>query len=130
MAGWRDIKRSMRRDVHREMCVPALYLHAPGATPFPLTVRGPHNKRPLSVGDLAGASEGWAEREDTQPRLIFLRSELPEGFRQGATISIEPGEAYLLGPFLKPDDIIQAVEVMPLDETDAAGLPVHEAYSV
>lgn len=127
MGGWRDIKRGMRRDVHREMSVPALYLHAPGATPFPLTVRGPHNKRPLSVGELPG-SDGWAEREDTQPRLIFMRDELPEGFRQGAIISIETGEAYRLAIFLKPDDIVQAVEVEPLDEADAAGLPVHEVY--
>lgn len=129
MGGWRNLKRDMRRDVHHEMCVPALYLHAPGAIPFPLTVRGPHNKRPISVGELPG-SDGWAEREDTQPRLIFMRDELPEGFRQGAIISIEPGEAYLLGPFLKPDDIVQAVEVTPLDAEDAADLPVPEVDDV
>lgn len=127
MRNWRDHKRKMRRGVHQTMCVPALYLHAPGATPFPLTVRGPHNKRPLQVGDLPG-QDGWAEREDTQPRLIFLRSELPEHFRQGAIVSVETGEAYRLAVFLTPDDIIQAVEVEPLDAEDAAGLPVHEAY--
>ena len=126
MAGWRNIKRNARRVVHDKMCVPALYLHAPGAIPFLLTIRGPHNKRPLSVGEL-GNQDGWAEREDAQPRLLFWRSELPEGFRQGATISVEPGEAYLLGPFLKPDDVVQAVEVVPLDAADAAGLPVPEA---
>lgn len=127
MGGWRDIKRSGRRVVHDHFCTPALYIHAPGATPFPLTVRGPHNKRPLSVGQLPD-SDGWAEREDTQPRLIFMRDELPEGFRQGAIISIELGEAYRLAAFLKSDDIVQAVEVEPLDDADAAGLPVHEAY--
>lgn len=125
MTGWRDHKRQMRRDVHQEMCVPALYIHALGATPWPLTIRGPHNKRPLSVGNLPG-SDGWAEREDAQPRLVFMRAELPEAFRVGAIISVEAGEAYRLGVMLKPDDIVQVVEVTQLDETEAAGLPLPE----
>lgn len=124
MAGWRDLKRGMRRDVHREMCVPALYLHATGATPWPLTIRGPHNKRPLSVGDLQGGGEGWAEREDTQPRLIFMRDELPPGFRVNAIISVEAGEAYRIGQVLEPDDLIQAAEVVPLSAAEADGLPL------
>lgn len=126
MGGWRDLKRGMRRDVHREMSVPALYLHAPNATPFPLTIRGPHNKRPVSVGDLQGGGEGWAEREDTQPRLVFMRAELPEGFRVNAIISVEAGEAYRIATILPPDDIVQLAEVVPLDEADAEGLPLPE----
>lgn len=123
MAGWRDHKRRMRRDVHGHMGVPAFYLHAPGATPFPLTIRGPHNKRPLSVGDLSGNEDGWAEREDAQPRLLFWRAELPQDFRQGALVAVERGEVYRLAAFLKPDDVVQAVEVVPLDESEALTHP-------
>lgn len=129
MARWRETKRRMRRGVHKTMGVPALYIHAPGATPIPLTIRGPHNKRPLAVGELPGTLEGWAEREDAQPRLIFWRAELPEHFRQEAVVSVEPGEAYRLAVFLKPDDVIQAVEVIPLEESETVGLPVPEDYN-
>ena len=127
MNAWRQHKRNMRRGVHEHMGVPALYLHTPEATPWPLTIRGPHNKRPLPTGDLPG-SEGWAEREDTQPRLVFWREELPAApdapMRMGGIISVEAGEAYRLGIAHPVDDVVQVWEVTPLDAEEATGLPL------
>lgn len=130
MTAWRDQRRAMRGDVHALMGVPALYIHAPGATPLPLTIRGPHNKRPVSTGSKPG-DPGWAEREDIQPRLIVMRADLvteefPQGLtmRNGAIFSVEPGEAYRVNRTHPRDDISITVEVDPMVDDETADLPL------
>lgn len=124
MSHWREHKRQMRRDVHREMSVPALLLLARGGTPHPVFIRGPHTKRPLTVGDLAGGGEGWAERVETQPRLLFWISQLPFALRKGCIVSVEPGEAYRIEVADKPDGLTIYANVVELSAAEAAGLPV------
>lgn len=128
MSGWRDIRRAMRRDVHATMGVPALYLHAPGADPLPINVRGPHNKRPVSTGSKPG-DPGWAEREDTQPALILMREDVPADliFRRNGIFSVELGEAYRVGTVHPWDDNELKIEVTPLTADEAEGLPLPEA---
>ncbi len=124
MASWRDIRRAMRRDVHREMGVPACYLLAAGGAHIEITVRGPHSKRPQSVGDLPSQLDGYAEREDVQPRLIFYRDQMSIPLRTGAIVSIATDEAYRIATVLKPDDETVTAEVVPLSASECAGLPV------
>lgn len=106
------------------MGVPAILMLARGGTPHRVTIRGPHNVRPVTVGDLAGGGEGWAERVDTQPRILFWVDQLPFSLRKGCIVSVEPGEAYRIEVPEKPDDQTIYAQVVRLDKADAAGLPV------
>lgn len=124
MSNWRDQKRAGRRDIHREMGVPALLMLARTSQPFAVTVRGPHTKRPVRVGDLGGGGDGWAEREEIAPRIIFDRLTLPVSLVKGAIVSIEPGEAYRVAQVLPVDDEFVAAEVVALSAADASGLPL------
>ena len=130
MKAWRDHLRQGRRVIHQTMGVPAILLLARGGTPHPVTIRGPHTKRPLSIGDLAGGGEGWAERESTQPRILLWRAELPFAPRNGCIISVEAGEAYRVETVEAPQDQTIYVNVVQLTLAETAGLPVPANSSV
>jgi hypothetical protein len=112
------------------MGVPALLLaRKESLTGTTITIRGPHYKRQLMVGDLNDGT-GWAQREDSQPRLIFDRLELNTKslkLNPGVIISVEAGEAYRIATSNPHDDEWIIAEVEPLDGADAAGLPLPEA---
>jgi hypothetical protein len=122
MAGFRDILRRGRRDVHQHMHVAALYI-VEGAEPLPCTVRV-HNKF-LALGDMKGTSFDYAEREDITPKLILWREEIPQPQRN-AIISVEAGEAYQIDHIAPPDDLTITATVIRMSADDAAGLPVPE----
>lgn len=127
MVAWRAHKRKMRKTVHKTMGVPALLLaRATSTTGIAITIRGPHYKRQMMVGELE-AGQGWAQREDAQPRLLFDRLELESKnlkLLPNVIISVEPGEAYRIAAAKPRDDEWIIAEVEPLDAEDAADLPV------
>lgn len=125
MPGFRDIKREGRRDVHRELQVPALYIAAPGATPVGVTVRV-HTKFD-ALGNQKGTNFHSAEMIERQPQIVFMRSEGVVPARN-AIVSVEPGEAYRIGPVSPPDDITITAIVTALTAAEAAGLPVPEIF--
>lgn len=128
MTSFRETKRAARRQLHQWLSVQALYL-APVATPVPLpiTVRLHINFAPMG-GDVEGGYQYGAERHDTTPRIVFLRSEitgLPNGLpARNSIISVETGEAYRVATVRTPDDITVTAEVSPLHPSETVGLPV------
>lgn len=113
------MKRQMRRDLHREMLVPALYIETPTATPIPCTVRL-HTKTSV-FGDLAGSHD--AHQIEITPKAIFWLTEIAKP-KRNAVISVEPGEAYRLDTPQPEDDEFVSVNIVKLDAAECAGLPV------
>ena len=111
----------MRRDLHREMSVAALYIPVPGAMPIPCTVR-PHDK-PQDNGQLQGSS-GYAKVAKTEDTLVFITDDAPPMFRTNAIVSVGPGEAYLLKFVRPPHGITVTAIVERLKAADTVGLPV------
>lgn len=126
MTNWRDHKRQARRDIHSHMGVPAVLLPTRDATPIPVTIRGPWTKRPISVGDLAGGGEGWAQRENTAPRILFYRDQIPATLMRGSIVSVEAGEAYRIATTEPANDETITADVVPLSAEEADGLPLPE----
>lgn len=126
MNSLRDIKRKARRDLHREMSVPALYIAVPGDAGVPITVRV-HTK--FDALGMQGAESGLAVRRESKPKLLFMRDELADAgivLKRNAVVSVEPGEAYRLDNADAPDDITVTFFVTVLTSNDADGLPVPE----
>jgi hypothetical protein len=119
----RDIKRRARRDVHAHASIAALYLPpAAGSDPVPCTVR-----LLLKTVALENGAPGGAERQQSVPKILFLREQLPVGHPQrNAKVSVAPGEAYLLGIVEPTDDITVSAAVTTLSAAQTAGLPVPE----
>lgn len=120
----RDIKRSARRDLHREMAVPALYLVPDGdgwLAPVPCTVRL-HTKF-QALGDAKGTNFHYAEREEETPKAVLLRDDVSAPTR-GCVISVEAGEAYRIDHAAEPDDEFVTVTILRLAAEEAVGLPV------
>jgi hypothetical protein len=128
MGSFRDIKRNARRHLHQQMSVKALYVPpVSNPTPLEVTVRLHVSFAPLG-GDIEGGYQFGAERHDTTPRIVFLRSEIstlqnaiPE---RNSIISVETGEAYRVSTVRTPDDITVTAEVTPLSASETIGLPV------
>jgi hypothetical protein len=121
---FRSIKRAARRALHQEMRVPAFYIPPGGAESVPCYVRV--HTAFKALGDVKGTSYSYAEREDTVPKIIFMRDQvLPR--RQGV-VSVEPGEAYRLDATEPPDDLTITARAVRLTEQEALGLglPVPE----
>lgn len=129
MSSWRNHKRQARRDIHSHMGVPALLLLAVGGEAYPVTIRGPWTKRPVLTGDLAGGGEGWAQREDTAPRILFYRDQLPFKLCRNAIVSVELGEAYRIGTAEPVNDETITADVVPMSAEEAAGLPLPEVVA-
>lgn len=126
----RDTKRKARRDLHEAMQVPALYLlpaePGPWADPVPCGVR--LHLKFGALGDLKGTNVHYAEREDINPRGVFLRDQVDQPARD-AVISVAPGEAYRIDHTLPADDEFVTAVIVPLSPSEAADLPVPDAAS-
>jgi hypothetical protein len=128
MGRFRELKRQMRRDVHVEASVPALYIPVSNATPVPVTVRVHRRLDGPTIGD-SGSFSGFSNEAMlaiTEDRLRFKRSELPSHLRINAIVSVEAGEAYNVEFWYPRDDEFITARVTPLPEGEAAGLPVPE----
>lgn len=119
----RDIKRTARGGLHREMSVPALYIPAPDATPVPVTVRVWRKREDPAIGDMPGSNSTPGQMVVSEDRIRFDLCELSSP-RRNAVVSVEPGEAYRID-YLYPADLgYQTARVVPLSATDADGLAV------
>ena len=113
----------MRRDLHSDRAIPALYIATDGATPIPCTVRV-HDKFE-GVGAPAGGSiSGFAQVQNDTPRIIFIVDDAPAFIRNGAVVSVEAGEAYRIDNTQPPHDITITAVVTRLPADEAVGLPV------
>ncbi len=116
----RDLQRKARRELHDAMSVPALYL-VEGEVPVPCTVRVHY--RFDTAGDMAGTNLSYAEIQEIDPKIVFLREQVYLPARD-AIVSIEPGEAWRVDNVQQPDDITIKAIVTRLTSDEAAGLPV------
>ncbi len=121
MANVRVTRDKMRRDLHREAAIPALYLALGADDPNPLVVTIRVFKSVVKLGK--GEDGGDIERRDIQPRILFLREEVSMPARN-AIVSVVAGEAYAVGEALPPDGISITAMVAPLPIARTTGLPV------
>ena len=124
MSFWRDQKKVARRVVHDTMQIAALYLaYVPldGASPDPLPVDVRLHTEFKALGDQAGTSFQFAERHETVPKIIFLRSQITPV--RGAVVSVALGEAYEIDNVMPPSEEYITVEVTRLAVGKTIGLP-------
>lgn len=117
MAGFRDLKRKMRRDVHRVMFVPALYYATPTSVPVAVTIRDHTKIAAATNGALTGggAAASYAQTVEHEPKILFMVEQLPAGKpRYGAIVSVEAGEAYRVEAADPADDITVTAKVARL----------------
>lgn len=72
MAGWSDVKRQARENVHATFSLPATHIKAGTGVESPVSVRL-HNRQAI-IGDLD--REGFSQQPQEVDRLIFLSSEV------------------------------------------------------
>lgn len=123
MVSIRDIKRRARRDVHKHLRVPVLYLESRNARPVKCFMRIHTSNQAL--GDMKGTSFSYAERTEFTPSIIIDRTEIARPMR-GAIISVEPGEAYRIDHVEPADGETIKATVVPLTAEQASGLPIPE----
>lgn len=130
MSRVREALRRGRRDLHREMSVPALYIAVPNALPIPCTVRP--QDLPAANGRPFGAprSLGLAQETDVKPTIVFIADDAPAMIRVNAIVSVEPGEAYRIGFVHPPHGLTIAADVVRLSAAEAASLPVPDGAVV
>lgn len=116
MSGWRDTLRSMRRDVHETMRVPAIYLARSASAPIVVSVR--LHVRFQDAG-AAGAGEGYSQIADITPRVKFDRAQVSNPLHN-ATVIVSETEAYRVQHTRPPDDEWIVAEVSQLSAADAA----------
>jgi len=123
MVGWRDIKRKARRDLHRAFEVPAIY-RAPGSTIW-VNCRVRVHDKIAPLGQVEGVNYIYAEREEAQPKIIFLASEVVP--HRGGIVSVDVGEAYRVDHTEPRDNITISAPAYRLGESELAGLPTPNA---
>lgn len=116
---FRDIKKSARRQLHEKMKVPALYI-APDEDPLAVHVR-PHS-RWLALGEVAGTSFDYAEKQEIVPQIVFDRLEVNQPVRN-AIVSVSSEEAYAVDHALPPDGEWVIAKCRILTAAQRVGLP-------
>lgn len=129
MSRLRDHKRRARRDLHREMSVPAFYING-NAAPLLVTVR-------IHTSEADGGNTddryGEAVRRDIAPRAIFNVPEMADALNvsatswfpaRGAKLSVEAGEAYTIGDSKPRDGEFITASIARLSGSALNGLPV------
>ncbi len=131
---WRDIKAAARATVHSTMQVSALYLVENPAyvTPvvdpdIPQYIETPVNVRvhsgEIALGDMKGTNFHFAQREEDNPSIIFLYSEMPAPERN-ALVSVADGEAYRIDHTKPRDNLTITASCLRLSASESAGLPL------
>lgn len=134
---FRDIKARARGTVHSTMQVAALYLVenpdyvSPTETPdedqydeTPVNVRVHSGE--IALGDMKGTNFHFSQREEENPSIIFLYSEMPSPERN-AIVSVADGEAYRVDHVKPRDNLTVTAECLRLSASEATGLPLPEA---
>lgn len=119
MSRFHALKQQARRDVHREMSLPAFYRASPTSEWQPVNVR--LLRRTDKIGDIPGL-EG-ATLIDMAPRMVFMRCEVEMPVRN-AVVSIGDGQAWRVGECEPPDGISITAQVAPLPAAQTVGYPV------
>jgi hypothetical protein len=121
---FRDIKQKARRDLHNELKVAAIYVPDPKnlqtSPPFEITIRVHSSLN--AIGDVKGTSYSYAEREAVQPKLVFMRDQVPQPARD-AVVVISEDEAYRVDVSQPPDLITITCRVVRLKPGQFTGLP-------
>lgn len=102
------------------MQVPAYYIPKDGV---PQLVHVRIFTKFAPAGDLAGTNLSYAEIQEAEPRVLFMRDEVPMP-AVGAIVSVEPGEAYCVDNVLPADDISITAEASRIRESETSSLPV------
>lgn len=104
------------------MRVPAFYIPPGSAESVPCYVRV--HTAFKALGDVKGTSYAYAEREDTVPKIIFMRDQVVP--RRQGVVSVEPGEAYRIDASEPPDDLTIMARAVRIPEQEALtmGLPI------
>lgn len=119
MSDIRHIRNRARRGLHQAMQVPAYYYAGKVEDGFvPITVR--LNSRPQQIGDIQGTGINYATVNDTKNIAKFLREEIVPV--RNATISVAPGEAYVIDNLQPPNGITINAEVKRLSAAECKNL--------
>jgi hypothetical protein len=117
--GWRGVKDTMRRHVHRTMRLRA-YLYRGDDAPAIVWVRL-HRLKDTAHGDLVGTSFNYAVRQDQNPVIVSVTSEYdPQNLD---VLSFESGEAFRVDNVMLPEGITTSAEVLALSLEEAADFP-------
>jgi hypothetical protein len=122
---FRDIKRKARKVLHGKLKVPALYIVPVTSAIVPCYVR--IHSQWKALGDVAGTSFAYAEREERVPEIIFMREQITP--MRGGIVSVEPGEAYCVDHVLASDDLTVTARVTVVRPEDAVGYPVPDNHA-
>ena len=117
MMTFRDQKRAARRDLHRALAEPVLYLKTRTDAPVEVTVRL-HLQFEL-IGDLANVRAGFGERREVTPSIIFLNDQGVAPQRDAYVITRDMG-AYYIDNVDEPDDITTKAFVAKTEPESAA----------
>lgn len=118
---WRTIKRAARQTLHQHMKVAALYI-PPGGAPQPVFVRV-HTKDDVLLGDMVGTNFSYAEKQEIEPSILFMRDEVAMPVRN-AIVMISATEGYRINNVKPADDISITAEVTRLMVAELAGQPI------
>ena len=122
--GFRDLRATVAKAVHRAMADPALLLRG---SEEPVAVTARVFSKPMDVGELIGgglSARAYATLSDAALHAIFLDPAVTP--QKNDILSCVPGEAYRLVVQVKPDGPTIVWEVSQLTDLQAAGLPVPE----
>lgn len=108
MSTFREQKRIARTQLHTALAEPVLFLKTRTDAPVEVTCR--LHLQFEKLGDLANVRAGFAERQETTPRIIFINAQGVTPIRDSYVITKDMG-AYKIHNDLAPDDITTAAEV-------------------
>lgn len=114
----RAVREKARRALHTAMRVPA-HVYEPGETiPRRLYVRV--HRKWLEQGDLKGTNFNYAEVEEKNPRVVFMREDIANPTRNTLVI-VAADEGYRLGQTEPPDGITITAEAVPMTAREFEG---------
>lgn len=117
MMTFREQKRAARRDLHRAMAEPVLYLKSRTDAPVGVTVRL-HLQFEL-IGDLENVRAGFGERREVTPSIVFLNDQGVEPRRDGYVVTKDMG-VYVVDNVAEPNDITTEAYVIKVEPATAA----------
>ena len=123
---FRDIKHRARRDLHRHMQVPALYVEPTTGAAIPCNVRVHY--KPVELGEPRSRASGYAQSEEIRPRIVCMLDQLDP--KRGGKFSVEPGEAYIVDHTEEQDGLTVTAVCAQISKADAAALPLPANYSI
>ena len=118
----RSQRDKLRRAVHAQFAVDALYRAEPASEWVPVSVRV-HDHREQQVGNPSGFS--GAQMVALEPQIVFLTTDLSGALpKRGAWVSVVEGEAWEIGECDYDNRTTVTAAAKRLSTADATGLPV------